>query len=420
MFFVIKFIITVVLTTVLIADLAASAESTGCSFTFSSFSGPRERYIVFLDSNSITKHYQWLENCLKRSTQKLGIAEFSTAAVDNDMIVDFSVEGKAHGYTAWFDAKFVQEHLSNREEAVIIEKDIPIGINAAVSIQKNPTINLDRIDQTDFPLDQRYIFPKSAGAGVTVYVLDTGVLVNHKEFEGRATFGGAFCSGCPNTDDNGHGSHVSGIVAGKTYGVAKKANIIGVKVLNATGNGTSADMINGLMFVLNDHKKKKNNAVVNMSLGGPFSKAINAAVKSLTNDGIHVITAAGNNANDACKVSPASEPSAITVGAIDDIFDDITDFTNSGKCVDIFAPGREILSVGIRDDRDILIFSGTSQAAPHVSGAVALIISENGNSSPANITQTLLNSATKNILGNLPNDENREWPHYFALEFHDM
>ncbi|CAG8566764.1 9743_t:CDS:2, partial [Acaulospora morrowiae] len=394
----IKFIITLVL----VVALVALVEPASSSFNSSSSSNSRERYIVFLNSQSgTTKHFRWLKRTLNRSSQKLEVTDFSASAIDKNMVMDFSVDGKAYGYTTWFSSKFVKERLSKRQEVLMIEKDSPVKIKAT---QKNPNPNLDRIDQAKFPLNKQYTFPDSAGAGAEVYVVDTGVLVSHSEFEGRATFGGAFCSGCPNTDDNGHGSHVSGIVAGKTFGVAKKAKIIGVKVLAADGSGTNADVINGLMFVLSDHKKKNNSAVVNMSLGGTLSSAVNLAVQSLTGSGVHVVVAAGNEATDACGSSPASEPSAITVGATEDTNDSVADFSNIGKCVDLFAPGRNILSVGIGNNDDTAVFSGTSQATPHVAGTVALIIGESGNLSPNKMATTLINLATKNVLVNLPND----------------
>src|SRR5436190_12256349 len=135
-----------------------------------------------------------------------------------------------------------------------------------------------------------------------------------------------------------------------------------------------------------------------MSLGGGKNQPINDAVKALTDKGVHVAVAAGNNAADACKASPASEPSAITVGATEDTSDNVTDFSNVGKCVDIFAPGRNIKSAGIGSNDDTAVFSGTSQATPHVAGIVALIIGEFGNSSAAEMTNKLIDIASKGVI----------------------
>ncbi|CAG8839020.1 10284_t:CDS:2, partial [Racocetra persica] len=181
-------------------------------------------------------------------------------------------------------------------------------------------------------------------------------------FEGRAISGGAFCDGCTSdNDEHGHGTNVAGIVAGKTFGVAKKSTVISVKVLNAGGSGGLSGLLDGLI-----------------------SDAINNAVKALTDAGIHVAVAAGNNAGDACESSPSSEPSAITVGAVqidpnDKEKDKIAFFSNFGKCVDIFAPGLAVVSAGVFTDFDISAFSGTSQATPHVAGTIALIIAKSGN-----------------------------------------
>ncbi|CAG8570544.1 9377_t:CDS:2, partial [Acaulospora morrowiae] len=262
--------------------------------------------------------------------------------------------------------------------------------------------NLDRIDQANLPLDGKYNFPPSNGSGVNVYCVDTGVNSKHAEFEGRATNGGAFCAGCPNTDDNGHGSNVAGIIGGKTYGVAKKCNIIGIKVMNASGMGTTSVIISGLSFIASAHSKSSNkNTVVNMSLRSGLNTALNAAVSSLTSIGIHVIVAAGNDASNACNYSPASEPSAIAVGATDTSTDNVASFSNTGKCVGIFAPGTHIVSCGIGSTTATLSESGTSQACPHVSGTIALMIALNGNRDPAQMKSDLYSSSTKNVINGI-------------------
>ncbi|CAG8662233.1 4886_t:CDS:2, partial [Racocetra persica] len=268
-----------------------------------------------------------------------------------------------------------------------------------------PNRNLDRIDQADSVLDGEYDFPDTAGEGVNVFIVDTGIFKNHSEFKGRAKSGGFFCDGCASdNDDNGHGTNVAGIVAGKNFGVAKKSTVISVKVLDAGGFGTISGVIDGLLFVLGAHIKSTNkNSVVNMSLGGPKSDALNEAVKALTGAGIHVAVAAGNDALDACKSSPSSEPSAITVGAIqvdpnDKKKNKIAFFSNFGKCVDIFAPGLGVVSAGIFTDFDISALSGTSQATPHVAGTIALIIAKSGNQSPAKMATTLKDLSTKNVI----------------------
>ncbi|RHZ68372.1 hypothetical protein Glove_295g35 [Diversispora epigaea] len=363
-----------------------------------------EKYIVALKplssiASSGESHYEWLSKQIK----KLNINSISPL---NAKVKAFTEGGVLDGYTAWLPKSFAENDLNSRSEVKYVELDAKVSINYAVprTVQKKPNPNLDRLDQKAFPLNNKFAFPESAGLGVDIYVIDTGILVTHKEFENRARFGAALCEGCPDTDDNGHGSHVSGIAAGKTFGVAKRANLIGVKVLDAAGSGANSDVIDGMNFVLEDRKKSKNATIVNMSLGGIFSQAVNDATKKLTDNGVHVVVAAGNEAADACGDSPSSELTAVTVGATEENDDNIAFFSNIGKCVDIFAPGSNILSVGIESDTSTAIFSGTSQASPHVAGTLALMIAKDGYKSPAELTKDLLDLSTKNVVKGLDGD----------------
>jgi subtilisin family serine protease len=259
--------------------------------------------------------------------------------------------------------------------------------------------NLDRIDQARLPLNGKYNYPRAAGSGVNVYIVDTGINIQNLDFEGRATHGGSFCVGCLNTDDHGHGTNVAGIVGGKIFGVAKKVKLIAIKVFDASGQGFTSDIMAGLSFIAKEHIKSTNkNTVINMSLGGVFNNIFNAAVDSLTSMGIHVVAAAGNNAGDACLLSPASAVTAIAVGATDPSTDRIASFSNKGKCVNIFAPGVNIISDGIGSNTDISVQSGTSQATPHVSGTVALIIALSGNRTPAQMKIDINKLSTKNVV----------------------
>ncbi|CAI2191380.1 4256_t:CDS:2 [Funneliformis geosporum] len=391
-----KFIVIALLATTLLTSVESRDD---CPNDI--FKGPQKRFNIILKDKVATKsHFKWLTNCYGRKIKHTSSVDFSKKLNKND-VLDFSVENVFHGYSADFHPEFVKHHLSNFPGIEVAEEDTEVKINYVVprAVQSNPNPNLDRIDQEKFPLDEKYNFPDNAGKGVNVYIVDTGIRISHNEFEGRASFGYSSCFGCLNTDDHGHGTHVAAIVAGKTFGVSKKSNLIAVKVLNAAGSGSNSEVICGLSFVLNDHiKNKKQNSVVNMSLGGGFSQATNDAVKALTNNGIHVVVAAGNSAEDACEVSPASERTAITVGATEDSNDNVTNFSNIGRCVDIFAPGRNILSAGILTDDDNKVFSGTSQASPHVAGTVALIIAESGNFEPAKMVKKLVKIATKKVI----------------------
>ncbi|KAI1353439.1 subtilase [Xylaria sp. FL0043] len=225
-----------------------------------------------------------------------------------------------------------------------------------------------------------YVFDDSAGDGITAYVVDTGILTTHEEFQGRATLAFNAIEGSKDTDENGHGSHVSGTIGGATFGVAKNVKLIGVKVLDANGGGTNADVLDGLNFVETDvnQKKLKGKAVMNMSLGGGQSQAINNAIEAIAAAGVVPVVAAGNEAQDAANTSPASAPDAITVGALDATTDQRASFSNFGTVVDIYAPGVDVLSVGIKNNSDQETLSGTSMASPHVAGLAAYLMSLEG------------------------------------------
>ncbi|GBB84324.1 hypothetical protein RclHR1_10940004 [Rhizophagus clarus] len=371
-------------------------------------------YLVFLKKPDDKKdHFDFLEKCLKKIIKKSQSSEGIFDKVDKhdkSLITDFSIDGTFAAYSGIFNDEFVKDTLSTRDDVNFVEDSIDIKANYAVNginllekrtVQSNAPFNLDRIDQKDFPLDGNYNYPTSAGSGVNIYVIDTGIDLKNVEFEGRAVFGGSFCTNCSSTDDNGHGTNVAGIIGGKNFGVAKKTKLIAVKVLNQDGQGSSITVTAGLSFVIGQHKASSNkNTIVNLSLGGAFSQAINQMVSQCSNVGIHVVVSAGDGSGDACKVSPASAPQAITVGATEKSTNNITNFTNTGSCVKIFAPGRDIIAAGAGQSNALSQASGTSQACPHAAGTVALIISKQGNMSPSSMINQLITLSTKNILIN--------------------
>ncbi|TLD24968.1 hypothetical protein PspLS_05595 [Pyricularia sp. CBS 133598] len=220
-----------------------------------------------------------------------------------------------------------------------------------------------------------YKFEDSAGEGITVYIVDTGIRATHQEFEDRATFGANFIDQV-DADQNGHGSHCAGTIGGKTFGVAKKASLVGVKVLGANGGGSNRGVIQGMQFVAQDVTQKNlaRKAVMNMSLGGSKSTAVNEAINSMIKAGVVPVVAAGNENVDAKDSSPASAPGAITVAAIDQKTDRRASFSNFGAVVDIFAPGVGVLSVDAKSDTGSKQLSGTSMASPHVAGLAAYLM----------------------------------------------
>ncbi|KAK4098653.1 subtilisin-like protein [Parathielavia hyrcaniae] len=258
-----------------------------------------------------------------------------------------------------------------------IEQDAYISINARV-MQGQATTGLARISHAARG-SQTYVFDDSAGEGITAYVVDTGIRVDHEEFEGRATFGANFIDNV-DTDEAGHGSHVAGTIGGKTFGVAKKVQLVAVKVLGANGGGSRASVIAGMQFVADNATAsgRSGKAVMNMSLGGGFSQAINSAINQVEAAGVVPVVAAGNEEIDTAETSPGSAEAAITVGAINATTDGMAFFSNFGPLVDVFAPGVDVTSVGIRNPSDTLTISGTSMAAPHVAGIAAYLMALEG------------------------------------------
>ncbi|KAG0360026.1 putative serine proteinase, precursor [Gamsiella multidivaricata] len=309
------------------------------------------------------------------------------------------------GFSATINAAALKELLAS-DEVEYVEQDHIITLD--VSLQPNPpSWGLPRISERKNRLNVPYLYQEQAGSGVTAYVIDTGIYVDHNGLKGRASMGANFIAGSPNTDENGHGTHVSGTIGDTKYGVAKKVKLVGVKVLNAEGSGAYSGVIAGMDWVIQHARGTK--AVVNMSLGGPKSMAIDSAVNRLYAAGIPVIVSAGNEADvDSCTRSPAGTQGAFTVSA-SDIKDRVASFASWGSCVKIFAPGVEITSDWIGSPSAIRTISGTSMATPHVSGVVALFLSiDSSLTSPHHVYQKLLSVSTPGVVkGDLKGSPNR-------------
>ncbi|MFD5482810.1 S8 family peptidase [Streptomyces hawaiiensis] len=264
--------------------------------------------------------------------------------------------------------------------------------------QKNPpSWGLDRVDQVKPPLDRSYTWPRSAGAGVTVYVIDTGVRTTHEDFGGRAVHGWDFVGDDRiAADANGHGTHVAGTVAGTSHGIAKKARIVSVRVLDAAGGGTTARVIAGIDWVTRYARKP---AVANLSLGGPRNDRLDAAVRASIASGVSYTVAAGNDGRPAGLYSPGSVKQALTVGATGRK-DAKPAFSNHGPALDLFAPGVDITSASAASDTARASYSGTSMASPHAAGAAALYLADHPKSTPAQVGRALTaGAATGKVSG---------------------
>jgi subtilisin family serine protease len=279
--------------------------------------------------------------------------------------------------------------LARNPRVARVELDAPVR---AMGTQSSPPWGLDRVDQVSIPLTGSYAWTAS-GAGVTAYVVDSGIRADHVDLAGRVEAGATAISDGNGTGDcNGHGTHVAGTLGGSTYGVAKSVRLVPVRVLGCDGSGTLSGVISGLDWIVAQHVAGAP-AVANLSLGGAASSTLDAAAQALVDDGISVAVAAGNSNVDACGVSPARVPAALTVAATD-AADARAAFSNYGSCIDLFAPGVGVLSAWYSSATDSRTISGTSMASPHLAGAAAALLEVDPTLTPGAVAERLTSTAS--------------------------
>lgn len=319
-------------------------------------------------------------------------------AVRDGAQIHYNYRSALRGFAATLPEKALNG-LRHNKRVDLIEADQVFELDTT---QSPVTWGLDRIDQRTLPLTNSYTYNQT-GAGVTAYVIDTGIRISHTQFGGRATSGTDTIDGGSADDCNGHGTHVAGSIGGSTYGVAKSVQLVAVRVLNCQGSGTTSGVIAGIDWVTSNHQAG-HPAVANMSLGGGASTALDNAVNNSITDGVTYAVAAGNGnalgqAANACNYSPARVPAAITVSATDST-DGKPSWANIGTCVDLFAPGGSITSSWHTSDTATNTISGTSMATPHVAGAAVLYLHGSPSASPAAVHNQLVATATQGVISN--------------------
>lgn len=310
------------------------------------------------------------------TAQRARVARVWTRVLNGALLTDLSA-GRAHALARDPKVRWVEE---NGVVTVFADQGDP------------PSWGIDRIDQRALPLDANY-HSDFSGLGVTLYVIDTGIRITHQDFGGRASWGVNFADTLDD-DCHGHGTHVAAIAAGDAHGVAKEANLVAVKVLGCAGSGSFAGIISGMEWVT-AHATPP--AVANMSLGGPASTTVDAALDNSVRSGIFYAVAAGNDNGSACAKSPARAAEAFTVGATTSA-DERSSFSNFGSCVDIFAPGSGITSAWNESDTATAILNGTSMASPHVAGAAALVREQFPGFSVGQVKAELWSRATPGVV----------------------
>ncbi|KAF2454161.1 peptidase S8/S53 domain-containing protein [Lineolata rhizophorae] len=394
---------------------------------------PDSYLVVFhkhVDQAKARVHHDWVQNLhLNNQAQRTELRKRSeyplVDSVFEGLKHTYNVAGGMMGYAGHFDEDVIDQ-IRRHPDVDYVERDSEVRTMEGTT-ENNAPWGLARISHRhslSFGTFNKYLYSEDGGDGVDVYIIDTGTNIEHVDFEGRASWGKTIPANDEDVDGNGHGTHCSGTVAGKKYGVAKKAHIKAVKVLRSNGSGTMSDVVKGVEYAAEQHsqaveaaKKGKGRkgfkgSAANMSLGGGKSVTLDLAVNAAVDAGLHFAVAAGNDNADSCNYSPAAAEKAITVGATT-LADERAYFSNYGPCNDIFAPGLNILSSWIGSKYAYKKISGTSMASPHIAGLVAYMLSlqpaQDSSYAVADITPeklkaNLMNIATEGALTDVPSN----------------
>lgn len=391
---------------------------------------PNSYIVVFKDhvsSDAATEHHTWVQDLHLSSVRtQTELRKRSQIPIVSDVLNGLKHTyhiGDILGYSGHFDEDVI-EQIRKHPDVDYVEKDSEVHTMEA-DTETNAPWGLARISHRKslgFGTFNKYLYSHDAGDGVDVYVIDTGINVDHVDFEGRAFWSKTIPTNDEDRDGNGHGTHCSGTIAGKKFGVAKKAHVHAIKVLKSNGSGTMSDVVKGVEWAVKSHLKQVDAAkkgkgrkgwkgsAANMSLGGGKSQTLDRVVNAAVHAGIHFAVAAGNDNADSCDYSPAAAKDAVTVGA-STLGDERAYFSNFGKCNDIFAPGLNIQSTWIGSKYATNTISGTSMASPHVAGLLAYFLSlqpakDSGYAvadiTPEEMKQNLLSIATVGALSDVP------------------